>query len=49
MRTDRKGCLACLDRPAWTSEQKTGMFEAFEHRHVRTKDGTGVIKNFYRK
>ncbi len=46
--TDRQGCAACLDRPAWTSEQKTGMFEAFKHRHTLTKDKTGVIKDFYK-
>ena len=38
---------ASLDRPGWTSDHHTGLFEAYKHKHVRTKDRTGVIKHYY--
>jgi len=38
---------ASLDRPAWTSESGTGMFEAYKHKHTVTTDRTGVILNYY--
>lgn len=39
---------ASLNRPAWSSEQSTGNFEAYKHYH----GGRGkavVVKNYYKK
>lgn len=37
---------ASLNRPAWTSEAKTGMFKAYNHMHVGRKDQPIVIDHF---
>ena len=29
---------ASLNRPAWTSESKTGMWHAYRHQHISRKD-----------
>lgn len=38
---------ASLDRPAWTSEHGTGMFEAYKHKHIPTKDRTGILRDYF--
>ena len=40
---------ASLDRPAWTSESGTGMFEAYKHKHTATAGRTGVILGYYER
>lgn len=37
---------ASLNRPAWTSESKTGMFHAYRHLHVAKKDHPIVEDHF---
>ena len=39
---------ASLSRPAWTSEQKTGMFHAYRHLHVGRKDQP-IVEDYYAK
>lgn len=39
---------ASLNRPAWTSEHKTGNWEAYKHKHIGCKDKP-IIKNYYCK
>lgn len=39
---------ASLDRPAWTSEQSTGNWKAYKHKHVSRKDKP-ILKNYYCK
>ena len=36
-----------LDRPAWTSEQKTGMFQAYKHKHTINRGRFELMKNHY--
>ena len=38
-----------LDRPAWTSEQSTGMFEAYKHLHIVRKGKFELVKNYFAK
>lgn len=41
---------ASLNRPAWTSEQKTGMFEAYNHLHnVHWKRDDCVVRDYYKR
>lgn len=40
------------DRPAWTSESKTGQFFAWKHKHIRPRSQEGndpgpIFYNFY--
>ncbi len=37
-----------LNRPAWTSEWRTGLLQAFRHLHISRKD-TPVVKNYFDK
>lgn len=37
---------ASLNRPAWTSESKTGMFHAYRHLHIGRKDQPIVVEHF---
>jgi hypothetical protein len=37
---------ASLNRPAWTSESKTGMFNAHRHLHISRKDEPVVVDHF---
>ena len=38
------------ERPSWTSESSTGMFNAFHHKHRRPREGDDCIqKNYYDK
>lgn len=39
---------ASLSRPAWTSEQKTGMFEVYNHYHCGRKD-CPVVVGYYKR
>ncbi len=39
---------ASLSRPAWTSEQKTGMFSAYNHYHCGRKD-CPVVRDYYKR
>jgi hypothetical protein len=36
-----------LDRPAWTSEQSTGMFESYKHKHTIERGRFALLKNYY--
>jgi hypothetical protein len=36
-----------LDRPAWTSEQKTGNLEAYKHKHTVEGGRFKLVKNFF--
>ena len=36
-----------LDRPAWTSEQETGLFNAYKHKHTVNRGRFELIKNYY--
>jgi hypothetical protein len=38
---------ASLDRPAWTSEPKTGMFKAYKHKHGIIRGAFRLVKNFF--
>lgn len=38
---------ASLDRVAWTSEQKTGMFEAYKHKHSIIRSRFVLQKDYY--
>jgi len=38
---------ASLDRPAWTSEDWTGMFDAYKHKHTIQRGRFVLLKNFY--
>jgi hypothetical protein len=38
---------ASLDRPAWTSEQKTGMFDAYKHKHSIIRGKFTLQENYY--
>jgi hypothetical protein len=38
-----------LNRPAWTSEQETGMFEAYKHKHTIVRGRFELLKNFYNR
>lgn len=40
---------ASLDRPAWTSEQETGMFDAYKHKHSVERGKFRLHKNYYCK
>lgn len=40
---------ASLDRPAWTSEQKTGNFESYKHRHTIIRGRFTLQENYYEK
>lgn len=41
---------ASLNRPAWTSEQKTGNFEAYGHLHnVHWKRDDCVVRDYYKR
>lgn len=40
---------ASLDRPAWSSEQETGMFHAYKHKHCIVRGRFELIKNFYNR
>jgi len=40
---------ASLDRPAWTSEQKTGMFNAYKHKHSIIRGQFRLQKDYYEK
>jgi len=41
---------ASLNRPAWSSEQKTGLFEAYKHLHISRRDfPAGIVKDYYVK
>lgn len=37
---------ASLNRPAWTSESKTGMFHAYRHLHIGRKDQPIIMEHF---
>jgi len=39
---------ASLNRPAWTSESSTGLWDAYRHLHVGTKDRS-VVKDYFDK
>ena len=36
-----------LDRPAWTSEYETGLWEAFNHKHTIVRGRFKVLRNYY--
>lgn len=36
-------------RPAWTSTQSTGMFDAYKHRHCLEKGKFTLKKNYYER
>jgi hypothetical protein len=38
---------ASLDRPAWTSEQSSGMFTAFNHKHSMQGKRFRIDFNYY--
>ena len=39
-----------IDRPAWTGEPETGNFQAFNHRHIRPREGGDpILFGFYEK
>jgi hypothetical protein len=38
---------ASLNRPAWTSEQSTGMFQAYKHKHTSHRPNKPIIKDYY--
>lgn len=40
---------ASLDRPSWTSEQKTGNLEAYKHRHTVIRGRFVLQENYYEK
>lgn len=37
-----------LNRPAWTSDESTGNFEAFRHLHIN-KRNVPIIRNYFDK
>lgn len=37
-----------LDRPAWTSTQETGMFEAYKHKHTLYRGSFVLLRDFYK-
>ena len=39
---------ASLNRPAWTSEQSTGMFNAYKHKHTVERGRFKLIRNHWR-
>lgn len=38
-----------LSRPAWTSEQSTGMWEAYKHKHSLIRGRFVLQKNYYER
>jgi len=40
---------ASLDRPAWTSEQKTGSLQAYKHKHSIIRGKFTLQENYYEK
>ena len=38
---------ASLDRPSWTSEQETGMWDAYKHKHTIIRGRFELVRNFY--
>lgn len=40
---------ASLDRPAWTSEQETGMFRAYRHKHTIIRGRFVLLRDYYAK
>lgn len=38
---------ASLNRPSWTSEQATGMFQAFKHKHSVERGKFMLSKDYY--
>jgi len=40
---------ASLDRPAWTSENKTRLFEAYKHKHTIYRGKFQLLENYYTK
>lgn len=38
---------ASLDRPAWTSEQKTGNLQAYRHKHSIIRGKFQLQENYY--
>lgn len=39
---------ASLNRPAWSSMELTGLWRAFRHLHIGTKDRP-IVKNYFDK
>jgi hypothetical protein len=41
--------IASLSRPAWTSDQSTGMFEAYRHKHTNhpLRKNEPIIRDYY--
>ncbi len=39
---------ASADRPAWTSCQKTGMFDAHKHKHTIVNGRFRLLKDYYK-
>lgn len=37
------------DRPAWTSTDKTGLFEAYKHKHTIARGKFVLLENYYAK
>ena len=37
-----------VDRPAWTSEQETGMFDAYKHKHSIVNGRFMLQKDYYK-
>ncbi len=40
---------ASADRPAWTSEQKTGMFNAHRHKHTIVNGRFRLLLDYYKQ
>ena len=40
---------ASLDRPAWTSEQETGIWDAYKHKHTIVRGRFVLLRDYYMK
>lgn len=40
---------ASLDRPAWTSTQSTGMFNAYRHKHTTLGGRFTLLRNYFNR
>jgi len=38
-----------VDRPAWTSTVKTGLFDAYKHKHIVYRGKFRLLKDYYVK
>jgi len=47
--TNLRNSPASLSRPAWTSERKTGMLEAYKHLHAIQRGRFILVRDYFEK